>query len=113
MRIVSEIEPLVIRSNKLREEKRHRDYKEVKRDLRDLNAIRIALDCYPSILDYWINFGIRKTRDNWEEFINTYNFGDKATIHAYQTKLLLLCLEIIIGINRKCLKEQVKQLLLY
>ena len=34
-------------------------------------------------------------------------------IHAYQTKLLLLCLEIIIGINRKCLKEQVKQLLLY
>jgi hypothetical protein len=44
--------------------------------LRDLKAIKNALDCYPSILDYWINFGIIKTKDNWEEFIKIRT-GDK------------------------------------
>lgn len=77
--VESEIEHLEIGSNKLREEKRHREYKEVKKELRDLNAIKNALDCYPSILDYWINFGIIKTRDNWEEFIKTRNFWDQTS----------------------------------
>ena len=43
-------------------------------------AINNARDCYPSILDYWINFGIRKTRNNWEEFIKAHNFWDETTI---------------------------------
>jgi hypothetical protein len=43
-------------------------------------AINNALDCYPSILDYWVNFGIRKTRDNCEQFIKAHDFWDEATI---------------------------------
>lgn len=78
--IESEIERLEIISDKLRGEERYKEYKEIKKELRDLNAIKNALDCYPSILDYWINFGIKKTRDNWEDFIKTHNFRDQRTI---------------------------------
>ena len=72
--IESEMELLEIKATKLKEEGKHKEYKEVKKDLRDLNAIKNALACYPSILDYWINFGIGTTRDNWEEFIKTHDF---------------------------------------
>ena len=80
LKIEKEIACLVIEANKLREEERYKNYKEVKKELRDLNAIKNALNCHPSILDYWINFGIIKTRDNWEEFIKARNFWDQATI---------------------------------
>ena len=80
LEIENEIGRLEIMSTKLREEGRHEEYKKIKEEIRDLKAIKNALDCYPSILDYWINFGIRKTRDNWEEFIKSHNFWDETTI---------------------------------
>ena len=43
-------------------------------------AIKNALDCYPRILDYLVNFGIRKTKDNWEQFIKAHDFWDETTI---------------------------------
>jgi hypothetical protein len=78
--IENEIERLESIADKQREEGRHKDYKKLKQELCDLKAIKNALDCYPSILDYWINFGIIKTKDNWEEFIKTSDFWDEATI---------------------------------
>ena len=80
LEIESEIEHLESISNKLREEKKHKQYKELKKELRDSKAIKNALNCYPSILDYWVNFGIKKTRDNWEEFIKAHDFWDQVTI---------------------------------
>ena len=87
LEIENEIERLKNMSDKLRKEERYKQYKGVKKDLRDLSAIKQALDCYPSILDYWINFGIRKTKDNWEEFIKTYNFWDKTTISCLPNEM--------------------------
>ena len=78
--IETEIERLASIADKQRDEGRHKEYKELKQELRDLKVIKNALDCYPSILDYWINFGIIKTRDDWEEFIKAHNFWDEATI---------------------------------
>jgi hypothetical protein len=80
LEIEKEIERLASIADKLREEGRYKDYKKLKQELRDLKAIKNALDCYPSILDYWVNFGIRKTRDNWEQFIKAHNFWDETTI---------------------------------
>jgi len=74
MEIDNKIERFESNSQKLREDKKYSEYKDVKRDLNDLFAIKNALDCHPSILDYWINFGIKQTRDNWETFIKTHEF---------------------------------------
>jgi hypothetical protein len=79
LEIDNEIEHLERISDKQKEES-SQEYKRLKQELRDLTAIRNALACYPSILDYWVNFGILKTRDNWEEFISAHNFGDKKII---------------------------------
>lgn len=73
------IERLEIKANKLSEEERRKEYKGLKKELRDLNAIKNALACYPSILDYWINLGIKKTRDRWEEFVKTHNFWNQTS----------------------------------
>lgn len=79
LEIENGIERLEIKANQLSEEERRKEYKEVKKELRDLNAIKTALACYPSILDYWINIGIKKTRDRWEGFIKTQDFWDQVT----------------------------------
>lgn len=79
LEIKNGIERLEIKANKLSVEERRKEYKGLKKELRDLNAIKNALACYPSILDYWINLGIKKTRDRWEEFIKTQDFWDQVT----------------------------------
>lgn len=72
--IEKEIECLEVESKLPREKEKNADYKKVKRELNDLSSIKNALNCYPSILDYWISFGIKDTLNTWEEFIKTHDF---------------------------------------
>ncbi|MDY6865409.1 MAG: hypothetical protein SVY15_05490 [Halobacteriota archaeon] len=72
--ICSQIKNLTMKSDKLKQEEEFQDYKNIKKEIRDLEGIRNSLNTYPSILDYWINFGIKETMDIWEEFIRDENF---------------------------------------
>ena|GEM_PF-5181766 len=84
---ISEIRPLIkdltMKSDKLKQEEEFQEYKNIKKEIRDLESIRNSLNTYPSILDYWISFGIKETRDNWEEFILGKNFFYERVIACF------------------------------
>ncbi len=50
------------------------ELKRKSREIRDLETIKKCLSCRPSILDFWINKGIRETKSYWENIIASYDF---------------------------------------
>ena len=77
------IEDLMINSYKLKQEEEFQEYKNAKKEIKDLGCIGNSLNIYPSILDYWINFGIKETRDIWEEYIRGKNFFCERVIPCF------------------------------
>lgn len=73
-KIEDEIAHLEMKSKTLKEGKNFAEYKRIIKEKNDLIAIKNAFNCYPSILDYWINFGIKEIKNEWEEFIKTNEF---------------------------------------
>jgi len=84
------IRSLEINAKRLREQGDIREFKDINQEIRDLKAIQNTLNCYPSILDYWVNFGLKETRDNWEEFIKKHNFWDEVIRWPISEKLSIL-----------------------